>query len=119
MSRAPPWRFIVDDGQTDLGVRAGLASSESSPHKTRTELSRRSKSPMSERKDSATDRTRRHPEERFAPDAQAFDLDLTAIELARETTTGHARHRQKTLYRHGGSSLALFLFEAGAELREH
>ena len=74
---------------------------------------------MSERKDSATDRTRRHPEERFAPDAQAFDLDLTAIELARETTTGHARHRQKTLYRHGGSSLALFLFEAGAELREH
>ena len=27
--------------------------------------------------------------------------------------------RQKTLYRHGQSSLALFLFEQGSELREH
>jgi quercetin dioxygenase-like cupin family protein len=66
-----------------------------------------------------TDRTRQHPTERFAAPAQAFDLDAAAGELARETTTPHAGHRQKTLYRHGGSSLSLFLFQPGSELREH
>ena len=65
------------------------------------------------------DRTRTHPDERFAPPAQAFDLDAAVAELARETTTPHAGHRQKTLYRHGGSTLALFVFQGGAELPEH
>jgi quercetin dioxygenase-like cupin family protein len=65
------------------------------------------------------DRTRAHPAERFAPPAQAFDLAAAAAELAAEATTSARRDRQKTLYRHGQSSLALFLFEAGSELREH
>ena len=74
---------------------------------------------MSQPSDTPTDRPRTHPDERFASLAQAFDLDASAAELAREATAGHAAHRQKVLYRHGNSSLALFLFEAGAELREH
>ena len=65
------------------------------------------------------DRTRTHPAERFAPASQVFDLDASLAELAAEPTTSQRGHRQKTLYRHGTSSLALFIFEAGAELREH
>jgi quercetin dioxygenase-like cupin family protein len=65
------------------------------------------------------DRTRAHPDERFAPPAQAFDLDAAARELSAEPPGGSQRHRQKTLYRHGNSTLALFLFPAGTGLREH
>jgi quercetin dioxygenase-like cupin family protein len=75
---------------------------------------------MSQPNDSApADRTRMHPDERFAASAQGFDLDAAAAELAGEATPPHAGHRQKTLYRHGGSTLALFVFQRGAELREH
>jgi quercetin dioxygenase-like cupin family protein len=65
------------------------------------------------------DRTRTHPEERFAPPAQAFDLAGAAAELAREPSTSSRGHRQKTLYRHGAATLALFLFEAGARMPQH
>ena len=64
-------------------------------------------------------RTRSHPDERFAAAAQEFDLDAAAGELAREASSGSQGHRQKTLYRHGNSTLALFLFPAGTGLREH
>ena len=74
---------------------------------------------MPERKDEPADRNRMHPKERFAPPAQAFDLDAAAAELAAESTTAAHGRRQKTLYRHGTSSLALFVFQPGAELREH
>jgi quercetin dioxygenase-like cupin family protein len=74
---------------------------------------------MSSDSRSPADRTRPHPEERFAPQAQSFDLTAAARELAAEVTSSAQRHRQKTLYRHGNSSLALFLFEAGAGLKEH
>lgn len=69
--------------------------------------------------DNFADRTRMHPTARFAPSAQAFKLDAAAAELAAESTTTARGHRQKTLYRYGQSSLALFLFDAGSELREH
>jgi quercetin dioxygenase-like cupin family protein len=68
------------------------------------------------------DRTRVHPDTRFAPPAQAFDLDAAAAELAREegaTAASPHGHRQKTLYRHGNATLALFLFDAGGGIREH
>jgi quercetin dioxygenase-like cupin family protein len=69
--------------------------------------------------DETTDRNRTHPTERFAPPAQAFDLDAAAAELTAEANPAVRGRRQKTLYRHGQSSLALFLFEPGSELREH
>lgn len=74
---------------------------------------------MSDTTNNSDHRPRPHPDERFAPPALAFDLGATAAELSREATAPHAGHRQKTLYRHGGASLSLFVFEAGAELREH
>ena len=67
----------------------------------------------------APDRTRAHPAERFAPSSQVFDLDAAVAELSAEPTASQRGHRQKTLYRHGTSSLSLFVFERGAELREH
>ena len=74
---------------------------------------------MNHGNDNINERTRTHPQERFAPLAQVFDFDAVADEMAREPSATTKRHRQKTLYRHGNTSLALFLFEAGAELREH
>lgn len=74
---------------------------------------------MNPRNDNINDRTRTHPQERFAPLAQVFDFIAVADEMAREPSATTQRHRQKTLYRHGQTSLALFRFEAGAELREH
>ena len=74
---------------------------------------------MNENDRNAEDRPRRHPEERFAPPAQAFDLEQAAREIAQEPTATTQRHRQKTLYRHVNTSLALFLFDAGAGLHEH
>jgi quercetin dioxygenase-like cupin family protein len=69
----------------------------------------------------ASDRTRVHPDTRFAPPAQEFDLDAVARELSRERggAASPQGHRQKTLYRHGNSTLALFLFDAGGGMREH
>ena len=74
---------------------------------------------MSRQNRDPADRTRTHPEERFAPPAQVFDFSAAAAELAAEPSASTQRHRQKTLYRHGQASLSLFLFEAGSELREH
>ena len=65
------------------------------------------------------DRTRAHPQERFAPSAQTFDLNAATQELKSEPTAAAQGRRQKTLYRHGNSSLSLFLFEAGAGMKEH
>lgn len=74
---------------------------------------------MTQPNDDPADRNRTHPTERFAPPAQAFDLDAAATELSGESAEAVRGRRQKTLYRHGQSSLALFLFEPGSELREH
>ena len=73
---------------------------------------------MNQQADSS-DRQRTHPDERFAPSAQAFDLESAARELSSESNTGVHGHRQKTLYRFGNTTLALFLFDAGARMREH
>lgn len=68
---------------------------------------------------SGSDRSRTHPDERFAPPAQVFDLEAAARELASASNTNVHGHRQKTLYRHGNTTLALFRFDAGARMREH
>jgi quercetin dioxygenase-like cupin family protein len=74
---------------------------------------------VTQQNDNPKERTRQHPEERFASAAQSFDLEAAASELAREPTTTMQGRRQKTLYRYGLTTLALFLFDANSEMREH
>jgi quercetin dioxygenase-like cupin family protein len=74
---------------------------------------------VTESNDNLRERTRQHPAMRFAPAAQDFDLEAAADALARESTTTTQGHRQKTLYRYGGATLALFLFDPNSEMREH
>jgi quercetin dioxygenase-like cupin family protein len=74
---------------------------------------------MSQNSNNSSHRSRPHPDERFAPPAQVFALSAAADELSKEPSATTRPHRQKVLYRHGNTSLALFLFDAGAELREH
>ncbi len=66
-----------------------------------------------------SDRLREHPETRFAPPEHQFDLQAAARELALEPIAAPRRHRQRTLYRHGRMTIAMFLFEAGASLPSH
>ena len=65
------------------------------------------------------DRLRQHPEERFIPAQHAIDLAAAAHELLAEPLPGERKHRQKTLYRHGPVTVALFLFERGAGMPQH
>lgn len=77
-------------------------------------------------------RLRPHPEDRFAGTHHRFDLSAAAAHLAGEAerlageagrvageASGIAGHRQQTLYKHGPTSLALFLFAAGTRLPPH
>jgi quercetin dioxygenase-like cupin family protein len=68
---------------------------------------------------SGSDRLREHPTARFAPPLHQFDLRGVARELAAEPATGGRGHRQKTLYRHGRLTVALFAFDRGASLPPH
>ena len=69
--------------------------------------------------DDKSARLRQHPEERFRAAQHEIDLEQAAAELAAEPVAPPHRHRQKTLYRHGSLTLALFLFDEGAGLAEH
>ena len=66
-----------------------------------------------------TARLRAPPHERFAATAELFDLEASAGELLAEHGQVHQGHRQKMLYRHGGTSVSLFAFAAGGSMREH
>jgi quercetin dioxygenase-like cupin family protein len=74
-------------------------------------------------KQDRSDRLRTHPEERFAAPQHLIDLDRATAELRAEGGPGGRaagqRHRQKTLYRHGQATVALFLFDKGAQLAAH
>lgn len=73
--------------------------------------------------DETSGRLRPHPDERFKSPQHLIDLERAARELSAEepAPSGPAQHghRQKTLYRHGSLTIALFLFDAGAGLAEH
>lgn len=64
-------------------------------------------------------RTRERPAERFAADERRFDLEETAKRLRLEDSATTQGHRQIALYRHGPTTVALFLFDRGAGLDEH
>jgi quercetin dioxygenase-like cupin family protein len=64
-------------------------------------------------------RLRPHPTERFSAPQQLIDLRAAAADLAREADSAPNRHRQKTLIRYGGTTVALFHFSQGATMPEH
>lgn len=64
-------------------------------------------------------RLRTHPDERFRAEQRKLDLEQAMTELlAEDRPSGHG-HRQKTLYKHGGATIALFHFDAGGHLAPH
>ena len=67
---------------------------------------------------SSEGRLREHPEQRFAPDQELFELDQTVQKLHRESSGQHG-HKQINLFKHGPVSLALFHFDAGAKMDDH
>lgn len=65
------------------------------------------------------ERLREHPSARFAAPQHRFDLETVAGVLAHEAQAGQLGHRQETLYKHGGTTVALFLFGHLSHLRPH
>lgn len=65
------------------------------------------------------DRLRPHPEGRFAPPQVEIDLNATTARLRSEAPAGEAGRRQETLYKDGGLTIALFVFERFTGLSEH
>ena len=64
-------------------------------------------------------RLRPHPEERFAARQIPIDLKAAAAKLRAESPAGERGHRQVTLYRQGGLTIALFVFERFTHLDPH
>ncbi len=64
-------------------------------------------------------RLRPHPEGRFAPPQVEIDLNAVVGRLRSEAQTGESGHRQETLYKDGGLTIALFPFERFSGLTEH
>lgn len=65
------------------------------------------------------DRSRTPPSERFAAELLAFDLYAEAAALDAEPTPKNHGHRQKTLFKNSGRTVALFIMDPGASLAEH
>ena len=64
-------------------------------------------------------RMRQHPTERFAGPQHQFDLEAAAARLRQEVRSGTAGHRQESLYKHGSTTLALFIFGPQRRLPPH
>lgn len=65
------------------------------------------------------ERPRTAPSERFAAEHLAFDLHAEAAALEAESTPKQHGHRQKTLFKNSGRTVALFVLDPGASLAEH
>lgn len=65
------------------------------------------------------DRLREPPSARFSAPQHAFDLAAAAATLGKEPGAGEAGRRQTTLYKHGGTTVALFLFGRLTHLAPH
>jgi len=64
-------------------------------------------------------RPRPHPDDRFRGPQHRFDLGEVTANLLNEPAASQRDHRQETLYRHGPMTIALFLFQRGANLPQH
>jgi quercetin dioxygenase-like cupin family protein len=64
-------------------------------------------------------RLRQHPRDRFAAPQHHYDLDEVAAKLKQELEAGQAGHRQQTLYKHGPTTVALYLFGHLTRLPPH
>ncbi|TVQ75635.1 MAG: hypothetical protein EA380_10330 [Phycisphaeraceae bacterium] len=62
---------------------------------------------------------REPPAERFAVDSMTLDFRSELAALRAETTPAAHGRRQKTLFKHAGRTIALFVMDAGAALQEH
>lgn len=65
------------------------------------------------------DRLRTPPVERFAAEHAVFNLHAESAALEAEHAPNKHGHRQKTLYKRAGRTVALFVLDAGAVLPEH
>ena len=65
------------------------------------------------------DRLRPAPAERFDADHLLLDLHAEVSALQSEQSPSRHGHRQKTLFKHSGRTVALFVLDAGANLAEH
>lgn len=66
-----------------------------------------------------SERLREHPEPRFAAPQHAFDLEAVAAHLQQEFQAGEEGHRQETLYKHGSTTAAFFVFGHLTRLPPH
>lgn len=62
---------------------------------------------------------RQPPAERFASDHLLFDLHAEIAALRAEGASSKHGHRQETLYKHAGRTMALFVLDVGGALPEH
>lgn len=67
----------------------------------------------------STDRERQPPAERFAVESMTLDLHAEVAALRAESGPNTHGHRQKSVFKHGGRTVALFVMDAGASLPEH
>ena len=74
---------------------------------------------MTEETTPPTDRLRVHPKDRFSAPQHKIDLTQATAELRAELRPGSRGHHQRTLYKHGNATIALFLFDAGGSLAQH
>jgi quercetin dioxygenase-like cupin family protein len=74
---------------------------------------------MTEETNPPSDRLREHPKDRFSAPQRKIDLAQATAELRAELRPGSRGHHQKTLYKHGNATIALFLFDAGGSLAQH
>ena len=69
--------------------------------------------------DPRNDRLRPHPAERFSSPQHLYNLGVAIARLKEEMRSGEAGHRQQSLYKHGGTSISLFLFGRLTRLPPH
>lgn len=69
--------------------------------------------------DPRNDRLRPHPVERFSSPQHPYNLGVAIARLKEEMRSGEAGHRQQSLYKHGGTSISLFLFGRLTRLPPH
>ena len=64
-------------------------------------------------------RLRQHPDPRFAAPVHQFGLAAVAAKLKQEFNAGEAGRRQETLYKHGTTTVSLFVFGRLTRLPPH